>query len=351
MKRVAVVDIGSNSTRLLIADVDEHGATQVERRTNVTRLGDGVDQTGRLYDEPMQRVESVLADYRKLIDESNVDTVIGLMTSAVRDAANGEQFLARADVVSIHAPLNEHTRDLIDAAALRAMRPGTILVNTSRGGLVDQSALLEATYITAALDVTDPEPPAPDSPLRNEPNILLTPHVAVVDIGGGSTEIVTGAGFNISVQMGVVRFTERHLHHDPPEPEELQRLTAAVREVLGAVLPARPDVQTLVAVAGTATSAAALAHDVEPYDPDRIHGARVTMGDLEEILARLAILTNAERREVRGLHPDRAPTIVAGIAILLETVRAFGLDELEVSEHDILVGAALNEERGRAGTG
>ena len=304
MKRVAVVDIGSNSTRLLIADVDEHGATQVERRTNVTRLGDGVDQTGRLYDEPMQRVESVLADYRKLIDDNHVETVIGLMTSAVRDAANGEQFLARVrDVYGIDA---------------------RVLTGDEEGRL---------TFLGATAERSDRE------------------HVAVVDIGGGSTEIVTGAGFNISVQMGVVRFTERHLHHDPPEPEELQRLTAAVREVLGAVLPARPDVRTLIAVAGTATSAAAIAHDVEPYDPDRIHGARVTMGDLEEILARLAILTNAERREVRGLHPDRAPTIVAGIAILLETVRAFGLDELEVSEHDILVGAALNEERGRAGTG
>ena len=196
MKRVAVVDIGSNSTRLLIADVDEHGATQVERRTNVTRLGDGVDQTGRLYDEPMQRVESVLADYRKLIDDNHVETVIGLMTSAVRDAANGEQFLARVrDVYGIDA---------------------RVLTGDEEGRL---------TFLGATAERSDRE------------------HVAVVDIGGGSTEIVTGAGFNISVQMGVVRFTERHLHHDPPEPEELQRLTAAVREVLGAVLPARPDVR------------------------------------------------------------------------------------------------------------
>jgi exopolyphosphatase / guanosine-5'-triphosphate,3'-diphosphate pyrophosphatase len=176
-------------------------------------------------------------------------------------------------------------------------------------------------------------------------------HVAVVDIGGGSTEIIAGSRFSISLQMGVVRFTERHLHHDPPESAELQRLTAAVREVLDAVLPARLGVETLIAVAGTATSAAAIAHDVEPYDPDKIHGSRITAGDLEEILARLAILPNAERREVRGLHPDRAPTIVAGIVILLETVRAFGLDEIEISEHDLLVGAALDVGRGRAGTG
>ena len=304
MVRVAVVDIGSNSTRLFIADVDEGGATQIERRTNVTRLADGVDRTGRLSDEAMSRVDSVLADYRKLIDEHRVETTIGLLTSAVRDAANGDAFLARV-------------RDVygIDARVLQGHEEGRL---TFRGATAERS------------DVE---------------------HVGVVDIGGGSTEIITGGGFSISVQMGVVRFTERHLHHDPPEAEELQRLTAALREVLGAVLPARLGVQTLIGVAGTATSAAAIAHDVEPYDPNRIHGSRVTAGDLEEILARLAILTNAERREVRGLHPDRAPTIVAGIVILLETVRAFGLDELEVSEHDILVGAALDAVLGRAGTG
>jgi exopolyphosphatase/guanosine-5'-triphosphate,3'-diphosphate pyrophosphatase len=151
--------------------------------------------------------------------------------------------------------------------------------------------------------------------------------------------------------MGVVRFSERHLHHDPPEAQELQDLTAAVREVLAASLPARPGVRGLLAVAGTATTAAAIAHDVEPYDPDRVHGAHIAIGDLEEMLARLAILPLEQRREVRGLHPDRAPTIVAGIAILLECTRAFGLDELEISEHDLLLGAALQEMDRRAGTG
>jgi exopolyphosphatase / guanosine-5'-triphosphate,3'-diphosphate pyrophosphatase len=121
--------------------------------------------------------------------------------------------------------------------------------------------------------------------------------------------------------------------------------------VLSAVLPVRPQVSTLLAVAGTATTAAAIAHEVEPYDPARIHGARVTEGALEEMLARLALLPEAERREVPGLHPDRAPTIVAGITILLECTRALGLDEIEVSEHDILRGAALDEGRRRAGTG
>jgi exopolyphosphatase/guanosine-5'-triphosphate,3'-diphosphate pyrophosphatase len=302
--RIAVVDIGSNSTRLLVADVDDGAATQLARRTNVTRLADGVDTTGRLSDEAIGRVERTLADYRKAIEELHAEVTIGVLTSAVRDAANGEEFVAR--VREVYG---------IDARVING----------------DEEARL--TFLGATDGREDAE------------------HVAVVDIGGGSTEIVTGAGFRTSVQMGVVRYTERYLHHDPPEPEELQRLTAAVREVLGAVLPVRSQVQTLIAVAGTATTAAAIAHEVEPYDPARIHGTHVPEGALEEMLARLALLPNAERREVPGLHPDRAPTIVAGITILLECTRAFGLDEIEVSEHDILLGAALDAARGRAGTG
>jgi exopolyphosphatase/guanosine-5'-triphosphate,3'-diphosphate pyrophosphatase len=302
--RIAVVDIGSNSTRLLVADVADGAVTQLERRTSVTRLADGVDTSGRLSDEAIARVDHTLADYRKAIDDLHAELTIGVLTSAVRDAVNGEEFVTR--VREVYG---------IDARVI----PG------------DEEARLTFLGATAGRDDID--------------------HVAVVDIGGGSTEIITGAGCRTSLQMGVVRFTERHLHHDPPEPAELQRLTGGVREVLAAVLPADTQVQTLVGVAGTATTAAAIVHDVEPYDPDKIHGAHITAGDLEELLARLALLPNAERREVRGLHPDRAPTIVAGITILLEVTRAFGLDELEISEHDILLGAALDEAKGRAGTG
>jgi exopolyphosphatase / guanosine-5'-triphosphate,3'-diphosphate pyrophosphatase len=302
--RIAVVDMGSNSTRLLVTDIDGDNATMLERRTNVTRLGQGVDTTGRLDDEAIGRVERALGEYRAIIEDLHAEATIGILTSAVRDAANGEEFVARV-------------REIYKVDA--RMIPG------------DEEARL--TFRGATHGRSDAD------------------HVAVVDIGGGSTEIVTGAGFRTSLQMGVVRFTERHLHHDPPEPAELQRLTESVREVLGGALPARNDVSTLIAVAGTATSAAAIAHDVEPYDPDRVHGAHIAIGDLEEMLARLAILPEAERREVRGLHPDRAPTIVAGIVILLECTRAFGLDELEISEHDLLLGAALAEMDRRAGTG
>ena len=302
--RVAVVDIGSNSTRLLVTDVGDGAARMLERRSTVTRLGQGVDETGRLADEAIGRVERALAEYRNVIDDLGAEMTIGVLTSATRDAANGAEFVARV-------------RDVyrIDARVI----PG------------EEEARLTFLGATAGRDDAD--------------------RVAVVDIGGGSTEIVTGQGFRTSLQMGVVRFTERHLHHDPPQPEELQDLTAAVRQVLDAALPAHPGVNTLIAVAGTATTAAAIAHDVEPYDPDKVHGAHIAIGDLEEILARLAILPEAERREVRGLHPDRAPTIVAGVAILLECTRAFGLDELEISEHDLLLGAALDEFERRAGTG
>jgi exopolyphosphatase/guanosine-5'-triphosphate,3'-diphosphate pyrophosphatase len=302
--RIAVIDLGSNSTRLLVADVEGERVTELERRSTVTRLADGVDMTGRLGDEPIARVERTLAEYRAAITSHGATITIGVLTSAVRDAANGAEFVARV-------------RDEfgIDARVL----PG------------DEEARL--TFLGATAGRADAE------------------HIAVLDIGGGSTELITGSGFRTSMQMGVVRFTERHLRGDPPPPEELQRLTDAIREVLAVELPADLDVTTLLAVAGTATTVAAIAQELEPYDPQRIHGAHVTAGALEEMLARLALLTEAERRDVPGLHPDRAPTILAGVTILLEVTRALGLDEIEVSEHDILWGAALDEARRRADAG
>ncbi|MDX6655443.1 MAG: exopolyphosphatase / guanosine-5-triphosphate,3-diphosphate pyrophosphatase [Solirubrobacteraceae bacterium] len=302
--RIAVVDIGSNSTRLLVADVEGDRVTELERRTTVTRLADGVDVTGRLGDEPIQRVERALSAYRTAIESHGATVTIGVLTSAVRDAANGPEFMARVR--------DEYG---IDARVLAG----------------EEEARL--TFLGATAGRADTE------------------RIAVLDIGGGSTEVIADSGFHTSMQMGVVRFTERHLRADPPPPEELQRLTDAVREVLAAELPQDLDVATLLAVGGTATTAAAIAHELEPYDPVRVHGARVTAGALEEMLARLALMTEAERRHVPGLHPDRAPTILAGITILLECTRALRLDEIEVSEHDILWGAALNRARRRADAG
>ncbi len=301
--RTAVVDIGTNSTRLLIAEVaDGRVAAELVRRTAVTRLGAGVDADGRLNAEAMRRVYETLEEYRALIERHHADTALAVLTSAVRDAANGAQF---ADQVRRRYGLAPH-----------------ILTG-------DEEARL--TFLGATSE-RDPDDPAP---------------TLVVDIGGGSTEVVIGAGakptFHVSNQVGVVRQTERHLHHDPPVQAELDALAQDVRVVLARGVPPehRRAVQTAIAVAGTATSLAAIAQRLEPYDPGKVHGYVLCEPECERLLAELASLPLRQRREVPGLHPDRAPTIVAGAIILLETMRLFDLEQVEVSEHDILRGAAL----------
>ena len=169
----------------------------------------------------------------------------------------------------------------------------------------------------------------------------------VIDIGGGSTEFVVGrhrtAGFHASLQAGVVRMSERHLHSDPPAPAELQSLALDTRTIFLEGLPPeeRAPVRHGIAVAGTATSAAAIDLELDPYDPARVHRYPLLLATVELLLARLADLDEAARRRVVGLHPDRAPTIVAGMVLLGEAMRAFELDRVEVSEHDILRGGAL----------
>jgi exopolyphosphatase/guanosine-5'-triphosphate,3'-diphosphate pyrophosphatase len=175
----------------------------------------------------------------------------------------------------------------------------------------------------------------------------------IVDIGGGSTEYVIGCAgadpdFHVSTQMGSVRHTERFLSSDPPEHEELERLAEDIRTVIEESVPAelRDSTGAGVAVAGTATSLAAIDQELDPYDPERVHGYPLDLAACERIQAMLATLPLDDRREVAGLHPDRAPTIVAGTTILVESIRAFGLEEIEVSEADILHGAALAAARG-----
>lgn len=170
----------------------------------------------------------------------------------------------------------------------------------------------------------------------------------VVDIGGGSTEFIVGvgrtAGFHVSLPAGVVRMSERHIHGDPPAPADLQALAADTRAIYLAGLPAteRAPVRRGIAVAGTATSAAAIDQELDPYDPERVHGYPLLLATVEMLLARLADMDEAQRREVVGLDPNRAPTIVAGMVLLSEAMRAFDLNEVEVSEHDILHGGALS---------
>jgi exopolyphosphatase / guanosine-5'-triphosphate,3'-diphosphate pyrophosphatase len=169
----------------------------------------------------------------------------------------------------------------------------------------------------------------------------------VIDIGGGSTALVCGSGgelgFHVSTQIGVVRHTERHLHTDPPTAEALAALAADVDAGIAAAVPpeVRGRVQAAVAVAGTATSCAAIDLALEPYDTAKVEGHVLDHGTLERMLERLAALPVAERRNVAGLHPDRAPTIVAGVVVLTRVLDAFGLTEVEVSDRDILWGVAL----------
>jgi exopolyphosphatase / guanosine-5'-triphosphate,3'-diphosphate pyrophosphatase len=312
--RVAVVDIGTNSTRLLIADVDpQSGAIEeLERRSNVTRLGHGVDASGALADDAMQRVFSTLADYRALIDQHEASANLAVLTSAVRDAANGAQFAERVR--------NDYK---LDARVLSGEQEAQLTFLGAMSGRPAGSAAGTNGEVGAG----DP--------------------TVVVDIGGGSTEFVIGinrsAGFHTSLHAGVVRMSERHIHSDPPSPSELQALAADVRHTFLDGLPPdeRTPVKRGIAVAGTATSAASIDQELDPYDPARVHGYILQLSTVELLLARLADMNEKQRREVVGLHPDRAPTIVAGMILLEEAMRAFELEQVEVSEHDILYGGAL----------
>ena len=301
--RVAVVDIGSNSTRLLIADVSD-GRVEAEhdRRSTVTRLGAGVDANGHLHEDSIERVYRTLDEYRDAIEEHQAEKRIAVLTSAVRDASNGEEF---ASSVRDRYGLEPH-----------------VLTG-------DDEAQLTFLGATSERDANDPTP------------------TLVVDIGGGSTELVIGTGrtadFHVSTQAGVVRQTERHLHHDPPRAEELEELSEEVRGIVFEAVPAerREAIERAIAVAGTATSLGAIAQELEPYDPSKVHGYVLPVAQAAAIQDRLAAIPLEERRQVKGLHPDRAPTIVAGVAILLEILGLFGLETVEISEHDILRGAAL----------
>jgi len=316
--RVAVVDIGTNSTRLLIAEVDPANASvqPLLRRSEVTRLGSGVDASGSLSDEACARVFRTLADYRDAIDAHDCTANMAVLTSAVRDAANGARFAKR---------VRENYR--LDARVLSG----------------EQEAQL--TFLGAMSGRPRGDTSGRSRGDRQAPS--ASDATVVIDVGGGSTEFIVGrdhtAGFHVSLPAGVVRMSERHIHSDPPIPEELQSLAQDVRSAFLEGLPSaeRAPVKQGIAVAGTATSAAAIDQELDPYDPDRVHGYRLQLATIELLLARLADMTEDARRRVVGLHPDRAPTIVAGMILLGEALRAFGLEEVEVSEHDILYGGAL----------
>jgi exopolyphosphatase/guanosine-5'-triphosphate,3'-diphosphate pyrophosphatase len=291
--RVAAIDLGTNSTRLLVADVDDGLLEEVARRLTITRLGEGVDARRRLLPVPITRVRNCLTDYRRELEDLGAERTLAIATSAVRDAENGEAFLGE-----IEWSFGFTTR-LLDG---------------------EEEAALMIRGVTAGREPLD--------------------DALVVDIGGGSTELVLAtdgrSSAATSLDVGCVRVTERFLRSDPPSAPELAAAGAYVRSLLPALAPPRA-----IGVAGTVTTLATLDLQLDAYDPERVHGHRIPRDSVERELGRLAAMTTEERLGVPGIEPGRAPVIVAGLVVLREVLDAYGLDEIEASERDILHGAAF----------
>jgi len=275
---VAAVDLGSNTTRLLVGRVEDGRVDELHRETRITRLGEGVDSRRRLLPLPIARVRNVLTDYRRTAESLGADRTLLVATSAVRDAENGEAFLGEIEWSYGFAT---------------QLLSGDEEAELTRRGVGEVAA---ATLL--------------------------------VDIGGGSTELVLD-GFRTSLPLGSVRFTERH-------GEDVEATVEAARALLPELEP-----ESSVGVAATITTLAALDLGLEEYDRARVHGHVLTRDGAHAQLERLAALPLEERRRVPALDPERAPVIVAGGAILLAILDAYGLESMRVSERDLLDGAAL----------
>jgi exopolyphosphatase/guanosine-5'-triphosphate,3'-diphosphate pyrophosphatase len=291
--RVAAVDLGTNSTRLLVADVDGEELREVVRRLTITRLGEGVDARGLLLPLPIARVRNCLSEFRGELEQLGATRTLAVATSAVRDAENGEAFLGEVE-----------WSYAFTTRLLSGSEEATMMYEGVRAG-------------RASLE-----------------------NVLIVDIGGGSTELVSASdgepAESTSLNVGCVRITERFLRSDPPAASELAAASAYVRALLPPLEPAHA-----IGVAGTVTTLAALDLGLAEYDPDRTHGHKISRESVERELGRLAAMTLEERTRVPGLEPGRAPVIVAGLVVLREIMDAYELSEVEASERDILHGAAL----------
>jgi exopolyphosphatase/guanosine-5'-triphosphate,3'-diphosphate pyrophosphatase len=313
--RVAAIDCGTNSIRLLVADVPAEGAhTDLLRRMEVVRLGQGVDATGRLAAEAIERTRKVLAEYADQARDLGA-TVRMAATSATRDAANRQDF-----------------EDMV--VATLGQTPDVI---TGR-----EEAELSFLGATASLD-------AAAAAHGNPPPF---PPFLVLDIGGGSTEFVLGDAAGVraarSVDIGCVRLTERHLHDDPPTADQVRRAEDDIRAALDAVRADVPvdEAATLVGLAGSVTTVAALALELPAYDADAIHGSRISGAAVRGVTAQLLAATRATRAAMPVMHPGRVDVIGAGALILHLVMDEFALGEVVVSEHDILDGIALRLARG-----
>jgi len=292
--RVAAVDLGTNSTRLLVAEVEDGRVTEVVRRLAITRLGEGVDEHHELHPAPIARVHAVLDGYAREAETLGAERTLAVATSAVRDASNGRDFLG-----GLGSRYGWVTR----------------LLNG------DEEAELTFRGVTS------------DRSLETD--------TLMVDIGGGSTELLVGGpagvSFATSLQAGCVRLTERFLATDPPTAGELE----AAGDHIRALLPTLT-VESAIGVAGTITTVAAIDLGFDEYDPARIHGHRISRAAADRVLADLSVLPLTQREGVPGLEPARAPVIVGGLVVLREVMARYGLEEIEASERDILHGAVLD---------
>ncbi|SCL35816.1 Ppx/GppA phosphatase [Micromonospora pallida] len=306
--RVAAIDCGTNSIRLLVADLPDPSAgptaplTDITRQLEIVRLGQGVDQTGRLAPEAIERTRVALAGYAAEIEKLGVDRVRMCATSASRDASNAADFRAMVERTLGVAP------EVVSG---------------------DEEARLSFTGAVRGLP-SDAEPP-----------------YLVVDIGGGSTEFVVGTRESgvqaaISVDIGCVRMTERHLHGDPPTPEQVAAAEADVAAVVDRALTAVPGRQaaTLVGLAGSVTTVVAIAEGLREYAPERIHHARVSYDEVARVTGDLLTRTRARRLEIPVMHPGRADVIGAGALVLRVIMERAGMSSVVASEHDILDGIA-----------
>ena len=312
MRRVAAIDCGTNSIRLLVADVPPEGShTDVLRRMEVVRLGQGVDATGRLAPEAIERTRRVLAEYAAAVRELGAEDVRMVATSATRDAANRADFEAM-----VRATLGRLT---------------DVVTGREEAELSFRGATGSIAAAAAAHGSVPPRPP-----------------YLVVDIGGGSTEFVLGDGSGVraarSVDVGCVRLTERHLHDDPPTAAQVHRTVSDVRAALAEVTAEVPvrEAATLVGLAGSVTTVAALALRLPAYDSAAIHGSRIGVDSVREVTADLLAAPRARRAAMPVMHPGRVDVIGAGALVLRVAMDELGFDEVVVSEHDILDGIALS---------
>jgi exopolyphosphatase/guanosine-5'-triphosphate,3'-diphosphate pyrophosphatase len=313
MTRVAAIDCGTNSIRLLVADVDPATGKLVDldRRMTIVRLGQDVDRTGRLAPEALKRTFDACREYAAAIEEHGARRVRFVATSASRDAENRDEFVAGVlDILGVE--------------------PEVITG--------DQEAEFSFTGATNSLDG------------RSD---VARPYL-VVDIGGGSTEFVVGeehAGAARSVDIGCVRMTERHAPSSPATPEQIAAITADIEAALDEVEKTVPirQAHTLVGLAGSVTTVAGIALGLEEYDSEAIHHSRISYEQVEEVTTMLLNSTHDERAAIGVMHPGRVDVIAAGALVLLTVMRRTGAREVVVSEHDILDGIAYSVAAGTAG--